>query len=146
MKPASWSRTAFTFAKTAALLALIVIGLLVGLEARQRGAFSGLVEFVEERLESAERLQPGFTVVGGLALALLFGKAMVGPLFAQTAWTNVTFIGSEVRDPGRNLPRALLAGCRDWSSSSTFSPISLMSRLCRSRQSNTRRRIASRSL
>jgi APA family basic amino acid/polyamine antiporter len=42
---------------------------------------------------------------------LLFGKAMVGPLFAQTAWTNVTFIGSEVRDPGRNLSRALLAGC-----------------------------------
>ena len=36
---------------------------------------------------------------------------MVGPLFAQTAWTNVTFIGSEVRDPGRNLSRALLAGC-----------------------------------
>ena len=26
---------------------------------------------------------------------------MVGPLFAQTAWTNVTFIGSEVRDPGK---------------------------------------------
>jgi APA family basic amino acid/polyamine antiporter len=36
---------------------------------------------------------------------------MVGPLFAQSAWTNVTFIGSEVRDPGRNLARALLAGC-----------------------------------
>src|SRR5437868_6738653 len=36
---------------------------------------------------------------------------MVGPLFAQTAWTNVTFIGSEVRDPARNLSRALLYGC-----------------------------------
>jgi APA family basic amino acid/polyamine antiporter len=35
---------------------------------------------------------------------------MVGPLFAQTAWTNVTFLGSEVRDPGRNLVRALLIG------------------------------------
>ena len=50
-------------------------------------------------------------VAGGLAVALLFGKAMVGPLFAQTAWTNVTFIGSEVREPGRNLSRALLYGC-----------------------------------
>ena len=47
----------------------------------------------------------------GLAIALLFGKAMVGPIFAQTAWTNVTFIGSEVRDPGKNLARALLWGC-----------------------------------
>jgi APA family basic amino acid/polyamine antiporter len=36
---------------------------------------------------------------------------MVGPLFAQSAWNNVTFTGSEVRDPGKNLPRALLAGC-----------------------------------
>jgi APA family basic amino acid/polyamine antiporter len=36
---------------------------------------------------------------------------MVGPLFAQTAWTNVTFIGSEVRDPGKNLVRALVFGC-----------------------------------
>jgi APA family basic amino acid/polyamine antiporter len=32
-------------------------------------------------------------------------------VFAQTAWTNVTFIGSEVREPGRNLSRALLYGC-----------------------------------
>ena len=56
-------------------------------------------------------MQPGLPVVGGLAVALLFGKAMVGPLFAQTAWTNVTFIGSEVREPGRNLSRALLYGC-----------------------------------
>ena len=56
-------------------------------------------------------MQPGLPVVGGLAVALLFGKAMVGPLFAQTAWTNVTFIGSEVRELGRNLSRALLYGC-----------------------------------
>jgi APA family basic amino acid/polyamine antiporter len=55
--------------------------------------------------------QPGFAVIGGLAVALLFGKAMVGPVFAQTAWTNVTFLGSEVRQPGRNLSRALLFGC-----------------------------------
>src|SRR5437588_232570 len=37
--------------------------------------------------------------------------AMVGPLFAQSAWNNVTFTGSEIREPGRNLPRALLIGC-----------------------------------
>ena len=42
---------------------------------------------------------------------MLLGLAMVGPLFAQSAWNNVTFTGGEVRDPGRNLPRALLIGC-----------------------------------
>ena len=36
---------------------------------------------------------------------------MVGPLFAQSAWNYVTFTGGEVREPGRNLPRALLIGC-----------------------------------
>jgi APA family basic amino acid/polyamine antiporter len=36
---------------------------------------------------------------------------MVGPLFAQSAWNNVTFTAGEVRDPGKNLPRALLLGC-----------------------------------
>src|SRR3712207_6711588 len=42
---------------------------------------------------------------------MLLGRAMTGPLFAQSAWNNVTFTGSEVRDPARNLPRALLVGC-----------------------------------
>src|SRR5207248_1086155 len=54
--------------------------------------------------------QRGFEFVGGFAIILLLGKSMVGPIFAQTAWTNVTFLGSEVRDPGRNLVRALLIG------------------------------------
>jgi APA family basic amino acid/polyamine antiporter len=42
---------------------------------------------------------------------MLLGRAMVGPLFAQSAWNNVTFTAGEVREPGRNLPRALLFGC-----------------------------------
>src|SRR5688500_20335360 len=46
-----------------------------------------------------------------LALVMLLGRAMVGPLFAQSAWNNVTFTAGEVRDPGKNLPRALLIGC-----------------------------------
>ncbi|HEX8922835.1 MAG TPA: amino acid permease, partial [Pyrinomonadaceae bacterium] len=48
---------------------------------------------------------------GTPALLMLLGLAMVGPLFAQSAWNNVTFTGSEIRDPGRNLPRALVIGC-----------------------------------
>src|SRR5204862_1461027 len=59
---------------------------------------------------SPQIAQPGFTFAGGLALVLIFGKSMIGPIFAQTAWTNVTFLGSEVREPGRNLVRALLIG------------------------------------
>ena len=59
--------------------------------------------------------QLGFQAAGktalSLALIMFLGKAMVGPLFAQSAWNNVTFTGAEVQNPGRNLPRALLIGC-----------------------------------
>ena len=55
--------------------------------------------------------QPGLAATGAFALMMLLGKAMVGPLFAQSAWNNVTFTAGEVRDPGRTLPRALRVGC-----------------------------------
>ena len=41
---------------------------------------------------------------------MLLGLAMVGPLFSQSGWNNVTFTGGEVQQPGRNLPAALLKG------------------------------------
>jgi APA family basic amino acid/polyamine antiporter len=100
----------FTFAKTAALLALIVIGLSLGWNPKSAARASDWWNSWANGW-SPQSAQPGLTAVGAFALVLLFGKAMVGPLFAQTAWTNVTFIGSEVRDPGRNLARALLGGC-----------------------------------
>jgi APA family basic amino acid/polyamine antiporter len=100
----------FTFAKTAALLAVIVIGLSLGWKPESAALASDWWNSWRNGW-SPQNAQPGLTVAGSFALILLFGKAMVGPLFAQTAWTNVTFIGGEVRDPGRNLARALLAGC-----------------------------------
>jgi APA family basic amino acid/polyamine antiporter len=100
----------FTFAKTAALLGLLVAGLSLGWKATCAARSSAWWDPWANGW-SPQLAQPGLTMVGGLALALIFGKAMVGPLFAQTAWTNVTFTGSEIRDPGRTLPRALLIGC-----------------------------------
>src|SRR6202035_5742357 len=47
----------------------------------------------------------------GLALIAALGTAMVGPLFSQSAWNNVTLAGEEGRQPERTLPRALLVGC-----------------------------------
>ena len=100
----------FTFAKTAALLAVIVIGLSLGWKTESAARSSAWWDSWANGW-TPQAAQPGLTVVGGFALVLLLGKAMVGPLFAQTAWTNVTFIAGEVRDPGRNLARALLGGC-----------------------------------
>ena len=103
-------QNSFTFTKTVALLGVIVIGLLCGWKSNCAALGSHWWNAPANGW-SPQGAQPGFAVVGGLAVALLFGKAMVGPVFAQTAWTNVTFIGSEVREPGRNLSRALLYGC-----------------------------------
>jgi basic amino acid/polyamine antiporter, APA family len=100
----------FTFAKTAALIAVVIVGLWLGWNlnsaARSAAWWNSWANGWTPQIA-----QPGFGLAGGLALLLLFGKSMVGPLFAQTAWNNVTFIGSEVRDPGKNLVRALLWGC-----------------------------------
>ena len=39
-----------------------------------------------------------------------FGAAMVGSLFAADAWASVTFTAAEIRNPRRDLPRALALG------------------------------------
>src|SRR5882762_9741252 len=100
----------FTLAKTAALAAVAVLGLSLGWNANSAARSTFWWNSWANGWD-AQIAQPDLALTGGLALAVLFGRAMVGPLFAQTAWTNVTFIGSEVRDPARNLVRALLTGC-----------------------------------
>ncbi len=45
-----------------------------------------------------------------LAMLAILGGTLVGSLFASDAWNNITFTGSEVINPRRNLPLALLMG------------------------------------
>ena len=94
------TQNVFTFAKLAALLALTVCGLTIG---RKGAAIDA------EGLWNA--VSPEGTALTGVALVAALGTAMVGPLFSQSAWNNVTFAGEEVETPGRTLPRALLVGC-----------------------------------
>jgi basic amino acid/polyamine antiporter, APA family len=100
----------FTVTKTAALAGLVLLGLTLG-------ANPGGAAWTSAWWDSwangwrPEVAQPSLGITGGLALLMLLGRGMVGPLFAQSAWNNVTFAAGEIRDPGRTLPRALLAGC-----------------------------------
>lgn len=104
----------FTFTKTAALLGLIVIGLVLGWNRGSAAYTSSWWEPWQNGWKPSAS-QVWFEPVGQgllfLALLMLLGRAMVGPLFAQSAWNNVTFTAGEVREPGKNLPRALLIGC-----------------------------------
>jgi APA family basic amino acid/polyamine antiporter len=88
-------QTVFTVAKVGALIALIVLGLLVF-----RQAEAGHLNF------------GNFWGTGPWTLAVVpvVAAAMVGSLFSSDAWNNVTFAAAEVRDPTRNLPRALAIG------------------------------------
>ena len=110
LKAGKLIQNTFTFTKTAALAGLILAGLALGWN-------EGSAAYTSSWWNSwangwrPETAQPSLAAAGALALVMLLGRAMVGPLFAQSAWNNVTFTGSEIRDPGRNLPRSLLIGC-----------------------------------
>ena len=90
-------QTTLTIAKTGALALLIVLGLTIG-----RNATAVAANFVDGRFSGGVDLTGAFVVA--------FGAALVGSLFSSDAWNNVTFAAAEVREPQRNLPRALIYG------------------------------------
>jgi APA family basic amino acid/polyamine antiporter len=100
LKAGTRTQNVFTVAKFAALFALTAAGLALG---GGQGALSA-PGFLAAASASGQPL-------AGIALVAALGTGMVGPLFSQSAWNNVTFAGEEVKEPGRTLPRALLAGC-----------------------------------
>jgi APA family basic amino acid/polyamine antiporter len=110
LKTGKLIQNTFTFTKTAALLGLILLGFLFGWNNGSAAYTSSWWNPVANGW-SPQATPQALDAPGPLALVMLLGLAMVGPLFAQSAWNNVTFTGSEIRDPGRNLPRALLIGC-----------------------------------
>lgn len=105
-----WIQNTFTTAKLAALFGLIAVGLLVGWNAKSAALDSYWWNSAANGWTAADAL-PSLPASGALGFAMLLGLAMVGPLFSQTAWNNVTFTGAEVADPSRTLPRALIVGC-----------------------------------
>ena len=97
----------FTTAKTGALIALIALGIIVGLRS---GA-------------GAENFRDFWTIRGnlqevgaGLTAATVFGLfvgicvAQTNSLFSADAWNNITFTAGEVVNPRRNVPLSLAFG------------------------------------
>jgi len=79
-----------TLAKTGAVLVIIVLALAIGLP-RTGGHFTPAVP------------------PGSFSLAR-FGLALVSVLWVYDGWADVSFVGGEVKDPERNLPRVLIYG------------------------------------
>lgn len=87
----------FTSAKALSLMLIVLLGCIV---ARNGAAFE--INFVHGFFGGAGGWPAGF--------AAAFGAAMVGALFSSDAWATVTFTAAEVRNPQRDLPRALAVG------------------------------------
>ena len=98
----------FTSAKLLALLALVVLGLAVGLKS---DVFSQNMQNAWQPTQTTLADGQWMTnSIAGLALLMAFGTAIIGPLFSSDAWNNVTFIAGEMKNPRRNIPLSLLFG------------------------------------
>ena len=60
---------------------------------------------------NTEHFAPFFSLPEGIRGTLsAFGVAMVGALWTYDGWNNLTMVSAEIKDPSRNIPRALIFG------------------------------------
>lgn len=109
IKSGKWIQFFFTFAKIAAMGALILFGFLF---------------FKDHSIWQTNWTQPWMAhsiakgADGAITHNSLFGLAIMGPLcaamvgalFSSDAWNNVTFIAGEIKKPERNIGLSLLIG------------------------------------
>ena len=92
VRPAAWTQNVFTLLKLAALVILIVAGLLLSPP--------------NSPVPSTQSPAP----VGFTAIFLALSTAFVPVLFAYGGWQQTNFIAEELVQPEKNLPRALILG------------------------------------
>ncbi len=100
----------FTTAKTLALLALVLFGVVLGRNHTAMAAnFAHGHFWTGAGLHAAHPLAtPGGTIL--VSIVTMLAVVQTGSLFSADAWNNVTFTAGEVRNPSRNLPLSLILG------------------------------------
>ena len=96
----------FTSAKTAALAALILAGLILGWNA---GAVKA--NFTNAFSLGAYDPSLGVAAAGAYGLIVALCVAQSGSLFSADSWHDVTIVAGEVQNPRRNVPLAMALGC-----------------------------------
>jgi basic amino acid/polyamine antiporter, APA family len=99
----------FTFAKTGSLIALIVLGLAVGLLWHGDIVLANFGDLWTVR-GSLQDVGNGLTAAAAFGLFVGICVAQTNSLFSSDAWNNITFTAGEVKDPKRNIPLALAFG------------------------------------
>ncbi|WP_295118631.1 APC family permease [uncultured Chitinophaga sp.] len=102
-------QTVFTITKLASLFGLIIFGFLLGAKAEIWNAnWQNAWTAQSLTMDSAGQLTTA--ALGGLALLGAISVSMKGSLFSSDAWNNVTFIAAEIKNPNKNIGRALFLG------------------------------------
>jgi APA family basic amino acid/polyamine antiporter len=96
----------FTVAKTGALAALIAAGMFLGRNAAAMHTNFG--NFWHPR--GVEPLVPGLDATTQVGLFVAICLSQTGSLFAADSWHNIAFASGEVKQPVRNVTRAMVIG------------------------------------
>jgi APA family basic amino acid/polyamine antiporter len=97
----------FTTAKTGALIALILLGIIVGVKSGAGAANFSDFWTLRGRLQDVGE---GLTAATAFGLFVAVCVAQTNSLFSADAWNNITFTAGEVKDPRRNIPLSLAFG------------------------------------
>ena len=92
LKSGAWVNKAVLIVVGAGLLVIVVAGLACG-----PGSYAGT-------------FATGATAAGNTVTMSSFYTAMLAAFWAYQGWVSVGFIGGEVKDPHRNIPRGIIAG------------------------------------
>ncbi len=107
LKLGKFVQNVFTITKTGALIALIVLGLVIGWNATAVNANFGDLWTVRGTLQS---VGPNLTAIAMLGLFVGICVSQTNSLFSADAWNNITFTAGEVKNPRRNIPLSLAFG------------------------------------
>ena len=108
LKLGKFVQNVFTIAKTGALIALIVLGLVIGLlSGTAAHANFGDLWTVRGKLQG---VGPNLTAITTFGLFVGICVSQTNSLFSADAWNNITFTAGEVKNPKRNIPLSLAFG------------------------------------
>ncbi|MEK6322923.1 MAG: amino acid permease [Acidobacteriota bacterium] len=108
LKLGKFVQNVFTITKTGALIALIVLGIVIGWNATAANANFGDLWTVRGKLQDVG--PNGLTALTTFGLLVAICVSQTNSLFSADAWNNITFTAGEVKNPKRNIPLSLAFG------------------------------------
>ena len=108
LKLGKFVQNVFTITKTGALIALIVLGVVVGWNATAASGNFGDLWTVRGKLQEVG--PGGLTAITTFGLFVGICVSQTNSLFSADAWNNITFTAGEVKNPRRNIPLSLAFG------------------------------------